>query len=119
MILIFEIALLVCGIIAIITGKFKLDKKKVIEGLPARFLGFLCLLPMPFSLFVGLIYSFRLAFHGLNAEQIKAKILSNSFYLGIFSFLFIFLLIYFLYKSFYKIQKNKMAEVLQADSDQS
>ncbi len=112
MILIVEIILLIYGIIAIITGKFKLDKKKVVVGAYARLLGILCLMPIPFSLLVGFIYAICLAFTGIEADQIQAKYISNSFYLGVFSFIFIFLLIYFLYKYFYKIQNNKFSEDL-------
>ena len=112
MILILEILLLVYGIITIITGKFKLNKDKVIKGPRARFLGFLCLLPMPFSLFVSFIYSICLAIQGLETEQIKEKYISHSFYTGFVSFLAFFLLIYFLNRHFYKIQKSKTAKVL-------
>ncbi len=112
MIFIVEIILLIYGIIAIITGKLKLDKKKVVEGPSARLLGVLCLMPIPFSLLVGFIYAICLAAKGLAADQIQEKNISHSFYLGIFLFIFIFLLIYFLYKYFYKIQNKKFSKDL-------
>ena len=107
MILILEIILLVYGIIAINTGKFKLNNKKVVEGPRARLLGFLCLMPIPFSIFIVFIYGTYLFFHGVGAEGIKVKCMSHSFYLEAFSFISIFLVVYFLNKHFYKTQNNE------------
>ena len=107
MILIVEIILLVYGIIALSTGEFKLNNKKIVKGLPARILGALCLIPIPFSMLLGFLYGIYLYLGGVGSEKIKLNCVSHSFYIEAFSFIFIFMIIYFLNKHFYKIQNNE------------
>jgi hypothetical protein len=49
MILGMEIALIVVGLIGLVTGKLPLDKTHSVHGLPARFLGLVALTPIPLS----------------------------------------------------------------------
>jgi hypothetical protein len=63
MLCILQIGLLIFGIIMMITGKMKVSAGRVVEGTPARLIGFLALLPLPLCFAVGLIYG---VYVGLN-----------------------------------------------------
>ena len=56
MILGMEIGLAIVGILALIRGKFTVTKKKIVEGIPARLLGVMCLTPIPLVLLVSIAY---------------------------------------------------------------
>ena len=44
---ILAIGMLIAGIVALIRGKFQLTKASVVEGVPARIIGVIFLLPLP------------------------------------------------------------------------
>jgi len=52
-----EIAMLVMGFYALITGKFPTNKKAkyVLQGWPVRLIGMICLLPIPGSFLAGVV----------------------------------------------------------------
>jgi hypothetical protein len=52
-----DIVLLVLGILAVAKGKFSLSGSRVVEGVPARLVGVLLILPLPASIAIGLLYS--------------------------------------------------------------
>jgi hypothetical protein len=55
MLLILEIGMLIAGIIALITGKLTLTKKKVVLGTPARVVGLIWFIPLPVALLISLM----------------------------------------------------------------
>src|SRR5688500_8932349 len=59
-----EIAMLVIGIYALVTGKLTLSKKKVVQGTPARMIGIIGLLPLPLSFMAGVMYGATMAAQG-------------------------------------------------------
>jgi len=50
-----EIGLLIFGFVALIRGKFTITKNKVVEGMPARLLGALAILPLPLLVGLGIL----------------------------------------------------------------
>ncbi len=50
--LLLEIGMAICGLIALITGKVNLTGSKAAQGVPARIIGVIMLLPFPLSLLV-------------------------------------------------------------------
>jgi WD40 repeat protein len=53
-----EIGLLIAGIVALVTGRFKLSRDRVTVGTRARVAGLVCLLPLPLSFVVGFLIGF-------------------------------------------------------------
>lgn len=51
-----EVGLLIYGFLAIFRAKFSAGKDRVVTGSSARWLGFLCLLPLPTALTVGIVW---------------------------------------------------------------
>jgi hypothetical protein len=54
MCLLFEIGLLVFGIVTIALGRFTLTKTSVVRGAPARIIGVMMILPLPLTFLVAL-----------------------------------------------------------------
>src|SRR5262249_11231617 len=54
-----EIGMLIAGIIALVSGKFKLTANCVAEGVAARLAGLICLLPLPLSFAVGFVIALQ------------------------------------------------------------
>jgi hypothetical protein len=50
-----DIIIFIFGLIAVITGKFSLTRKRIVRGLPARIVGILLLLPLPLSFATALV----------------------------------------------------------------
>ena len=50
-----EIGLLIYGIYSLATGKYSLNKGKVLTGGKARLLGILCMLPLPLAFIAGVL----------------------------------------------------------------
>ena len=50
-----EIGLLVAGLIAVVTGKFKLTKRRLVVGAPARIAGLVLMLPLPLALAMAFV----------------------------------------------------------------
>jgi hypothetical protein len=61
-----EIGMLVMGIIALVTGKLTLSKKKVVYGTPAKLLAIPLLLPIPLAIFLGLVVGVIMGLQGIN-----------------------------------------------------
>lgn len=53
-----EIGMLIFGIIALVTGKMKLSRDKVVQGPMARFLGAVGIVPLPLAMVVGFLIGF-------------------------------------------------------------
>jgi hypothetical protein len=64
MILGLEIAMLIGGIVALVTGKLKLSQRMVTEGVAARLAGAVFLLPLPMAFTIGLVIGFMQATQG-------------------------------------------------------
>lgn len=64
MILGLEIAMLIGGLIALVTGKFKLSQRMVAEGVAARLAGAVFLLPLPLAFTIGLFIGLTQAAQG-------------------------------------------------------
>jgi WD40 repeat protein len=64
MIIVLEIGLLIAGLVALFTGKFRLSKHRVAVGAAARIAGALLLLPWPTAFAVGWLLSLELRSQG-------------------------------------------------------
>lgn len=64
MILVAEIAMLIGGFIALVSGRFKLTKNRTVVGGAARWAGFIMLLPLPIGFSVGFVIGFQEAAQG-------------------------------------------------------
>ena len=68
-----EIGLLVAGLIALVTGKFKLGKDRAAGGAAARFAGLVLILPLPTAFAAGLVVGFYRAATGRRFEAAEWK----------------------------------------------
>jgi hypothetical protein len=59
-----QIVLAVLGFFALAKGKFSLSSSRTVQGVPARLVGVLLLLPLPVSIGIGLLYSERIRAQG-------------------------------------------------------
>jgi hypothetical protein len=66
MILALEIAMLIWGIVVMVTGKLKVSKSKEVRGMAARGLAVIMLIPLPLAFGAGVIYGI------LNANRLRA-----------------------------------------------
>jgi hypothetical protein len=64
MILGLEIAMLIGGLVALVTGKLKLSQRMVTEGVAARLAGAVFLLPLPMAFTIGMVIGFMQATQG-------------------------------------------------------
>jgi hypothetical protein len=53
--LIMEFFLLVFGVVALIRGKFTISSRRVVEGVPARVLGLVAIIPLPLFILGGIV----------------------------------------------------------------
>jgi hypothetical protein len=72
MILGMEIALLCAGLYALATGRFTVTRNRVVHGAPARFLGFLALLPFPLCIGYGFLRGADMAARGQDPSQLAS-----------------------------------------------
>ncbi|HZY83323.1 MAG TPA: hypothetical protein VFE78_00720, partial [Gemmataceae bacterium] len=72
MILGLEIGLLVAGLIALCTGKFKLSKHRVATGAPARFAGFVLVLPLPLAIAARVVLEMEAAGNGTGFNPLES-----------------------------------------------
>src|SRR6476646_3309732 len=61
---ILALAMLIFGIITLITGKFTVTRGKTVYGAPARIVGAIMLLPLPLLLVVGVALGFGMLARG-------------------------------------------------------
>src|SRR5215831_9803459 len=59
-----KIALLIGGLIALITGKFRLSKSRIIEGAAARVAGLVLMVPLPLSYAIGFAIGYLAVLQG-------------------------------------------------------
>lgn len=107
-----EIGLLIYGLYVLVTGKYLLGKGRQIIGGKARFLGALCLLPIPTSFFASLILGFVYA---LLTDEIPNPWLGTVIELIILVLYVI--VIYFLGKNFYNQQDAQQTQANEYQSD--
>ena len=73
MILLLELALFTFGIVVLALGKLQFSPNKVVEGLPARLLGIVAMIPMPLAFVIGFIIGFREGLRGGDPQQFAQK----------------------------------------------
>jgi hypothetical protein len=71
-----QIAMLVMGVIAIVKGQIKLSPRRVVDGVPARVIGVVLIMPLPLALFLGFVVGFGLAAQGKNVDRNTMLIVS-------------------------------------------
>jgi len=69
MVLVLEIAMLVGGIVALITGKLSISRTLQLRGAPARIAGIVLLLPLPLAFAVGFAIGFLKATQGKGLDE--------------------------------------------------
>jgi hypothetical protein len=75
MILGLEIGMLIAGIIALVKGSLRLSGKHVVEGISARLMGLILLLPLPLAFAVGFLIGFG---EGLQGKPVQAQELQGT-----------------------------------------
>ena len=65
-----EIAMLIWGIVIMVTGKLKVSKTKEVRGMAARGLAVLLILPLPLIFLAGVIYGLMVAGSGKPADPL-------------------------------------------------
>lgn len=71
-----ELAMLIFGIISLVTGKFTLSRNRVVYGTPARMVGVILLLPIPITVFCAVIVIAAAAFKGnVNPEKVTSVLI--------------------------------------------
>ncbi len=66
MIVVAEIALFILGLCALVTGKLKVGKDRIVSGAAARWLGLVGMLPMPLAFCIGAFLGAQMAARGLD-----------------------------------------------------
>src|SRR2546421_585985 len=64
MLLVVQIFMLLTGLHALVTGRFKLREDRVIYGVPARLIGLFCMLPIPLAFCGGFVMGVSMAVQG-------------------------------------------------------
>jgi hypothetical protein len=78
-----EIAMIVLGLMAIVTGKMTLSKTKVVFGTPARILGVVAMLPMPLAFITAVPVAIVMGLQGRAVMTNSAKLTFTLIELGI------------------------------------
>jgi hypothetical protein len=71
LLLLLEIGLLVAGLIALVTGKFRLGKDRVVVGAVARVAGLVLMLPLPLGFAIGFMIGLQQTLQGKQVEAAK------------------------------------------------
>jgi hypothetical protein len=77
-----EIAMLVWGIVVMVTGKLKVSKTKEVRGMAARGLALLMIAPLPLAFGVGFIYGVMNANAGQKIDTVTVTIVEVVIVLG-------------------------------------
>jgi hypothetical protein len=68
-----EIAMLVIGIMALVTGKLTFSQNKVVRGATARIAGAILMIPLPLMFGIGLIIGLQAGLQGQQVDQQKLQ----------------------------------------------
>jgi MFS superfamily sulfate permease-like transporter len=72
-VLILELLLFICGIVLIAAGKIPISKTKAVEGVVARLLGLLAMLPLVLMIGIGFVYGVIMARRGADPKPVQDK----------------------------------------------
>lgn len=86
MFMLLEIALLVLGLLALVTGRFSLTKGKSVRGMPARALGLLAILPLPTAYITAAIVGFSVGFQQVELSRDAIRVVGGVIEVGVFLF---------------------------------
>lgn len=82
--LILELLLFICGLVLVACGKLPVSKTRAVEGVPARLLGLLAMLPLVLMFGIGFVYGFMMARRGADPRPAQDKMVM----IGVFELVF-------------------------------
>jgi hypothetical protein len=93
MVLLLELLLFIFGLVLVSCGKLPVSSRRAVEGVPARMLGVLAMLPLVLMFGIGVVYGFILARRGGDPKAVQDKMAVIAVFELVFSLIVVALIV--------------------------